>query len=228
MGGKITAIIAAAGSGTRMGGKINKVFMPLGEGTVIGHTAEALDKCTEIDDIVIVTRACDVLECMEYINISKRIKIVRGGETRQESVYRGIKAAEDSEMVVIHDGARSLILPETVTRTIMDAHTFGAAAAGVLCKDSLKRVNSDGFIEETIDRQSTYLIQTPQIFRTEDILKAHEMAIKDGFVATDDCALYEKYIGKIKVTEGSYENIKLTTPEDMIVAENILKRRNGY
>ena len=174
MGGKITAIIAAAGSGTRMGGKINKVFMPLGEGTVIGHTAEA------------------------------------------------------SEMVVIHDGARSLILPETVTRTIMDAHTFGAAAAGVLCKDSLKRVNSDGFIEETIDRQSTYLIQTPQIFRTEDILKAHEMAIKDGFVATDDCALYEKYIGKIKVTEGSYENIKLTTPEDMIVAENILKRRNGY
>lgn len=228
MSGKITAVIAAAGSGTRMGGSINKVFMPLGEGTVIGHTAAALAGCAEIDDIVIVTRACDVLECMEYIGgLSKHIRIVRGGETRQESVYRGIKAAADSDMVVIHDGARALVLPETVTRTIMDACTFGAAAAGVLCKDSLKRVSRDGFIEETLDRQSTYLIQTPQIFKTEDILRAHELAARDGFSATDDCALYEKYIGKIKVTEGSYENIKLTTPEDMIIAENILKRRSG-
>lgn len=223
---KITAIIVAAGRGTRMGGEINKIFMPLGESTVIAHTVEAISKCSKINDIIIVTRGCDVLECMEHTqHCDKRIRIVRGGETRQESVYKGLLEAADADIVVIHDGARALILSETVERTIMDAQTFGAAASGVMCKDTLKRIDTDGFIADTVDRETTCLIQTPQIFLRADILKAHEHALDEGFLATDDCALYEKYIGRVKVTEGRYDNIKLTTPEDMAIAEIILKRR---
>ena len=226
MAEKITAIIVAAGSGTRMGGQINKVFLPLGDGSVITKTVEAISECVQISDIVVVTRSCDVLECMELLkDCKKRVRIIVGGKTRQESVYKGLLEAVDSDIVVIHDGARALILPQTVQRTIMDAKTFGAAAVGVMCKDTLKSVDADGFIEKTLDREKTYLIQTPQIFYREDIVKAHQMAIQEEFSATDDCALYEKYIGRIKVTDGSYDNIKLTTPDDMVIAEDILRKR---
>jgi len=226
MAEKITAIIVAAGSGTRMGGQINKVFLPLGDSNVITKTVEAISACPQISDIVVVTRSCDVLECMEFLkDCKKRVRIIVGGKTRQESVYKGLLEAVDSDIVVIHDGARALILPQTVQRTIMDAKTFGAASVGVMCKDTLKSVDADGFIEKTLDREKTYLIQTPQIFYREDIVKAHQMAIQEEFLATDDCALYEKYIGRIKVTDGSYDNIKLTTPDDMVIAEDILRKR---
>lgn len=226
-GERVTAVIAAAGSGTRMGGNINKVFMPFGGKTVIERTLSVFEQCEEIDDIVIVTRSCDVLECMEYTeSCKKRIRIIPGGAQRQESVKKGIEEAKASGYAVIHDGARAFVTKEIIQRTLMDAVTFGAAAPGVMCKDTLKRISGDGFIKETIDRESVCLIQTPQIFKTEEIRKAHELAEKDNFSATDDCALYEKYIGRVKLTEGSYENIKLTTPEDIAACENILRKRN--
>ena len=217
---KVSCIIVAAGNGTRMGGVINKVFLPLGESTVIEHTINAFKKVEEIDDIVLVTRECDIEECRKY-----NIKIVKGGKTRQQSVYNGLMCVKNSDIVLIHDGARALILPETIKSVIEDTKKFGASAVGVSSKDTLKFVDEDGFIKETIDRTKVYNIQTPQVFITKDIIKAHEKAIEDNFEATDDCALYEKYIGKIKITEGSYDNIKLTTPEDMDIAENILKKR---
>ena len=223
---RITAVIAAAGSGTRMGGKKNKIFMPVLGKPVITYTMEALSQCDEIDDFVIVTRECDIDECIKYTKDEKKpVKVIKGGKTRQESVYLGISEAKDADIVVIHDGARALVLPEIVKKTISDAIEFDAAATGVMSKDSLKKVDSDGFIEKTIDRQTTCLIQTPQIFKREAIIKAHELAVADEFFATDDCAIYERYIGRIKLSAGSYENIKLTTPDDMIIAENILKRR---
>lgn len=227
-GKKVTAVIAAAGSGTRMGGSINKVFLMLDGKTVIENTLSVMEQCEEIDDIVIVTRSCDVLECMEYTgNCKKRIRIIPGGAQRQESVKKGIEEARDSEYVVIHDGVRALVTKEIIKRTLAEAVAFGAAAPGVMSKDSLKKISSDGFIEETIDRASVCLIQTPQVFKTEDIIMAHELAKRDNFSATDDCALYEKYIGRVKLTEGSYENIKLTTPDDVVSAEGILKKRHG-
>ena len=218
---KVSCIIVAAGNGTRMGGEINKVFLPLGESTVIEHTINAFQKVEEIDDIVLVTRECDIKECKKYNNI----KIIKGGKTRQQSVYNGLMCVKNSDIVLIHDGARALISPRLIEDVIKDAKKFGAAALGVLSKDSLKLVDDDGFIKETLDRDKVYNIQTPQVFRTCDITKAHEKAVKDGFSATDDCALYEKYIGKVKITQGSYDNIKLTTPEDMEIAGNILKKR---
>jgi len=223
---KITAIIVAAGSGTRMGGAVNKVFMPLLERSVIDYTVGAICDCDEISDIVLVTRDCDITEAMEHIKSNKkRIKIVKGGKTRQQSVYMGLKEVKNADYVVIHDGARALITSDIIEKSIEDLLKFGASAVGVPCKDTLKTVDENGFIASTLDREKTFLIQTPQNFKFAEILKAHECAIKDGFEATDDCMLYEKYIGKIKITKGSYDNIKLTTPDDLAVAEKILKNR---
>lgn len=226
MGEKISCVIVLAGSGTRMGGVINKVFLPLGESTVIDHTINAISQVEEISEIILVTRECDVLECMEHIkNTTKDIKIIKGGATRQESVYLGLSCVEESDIVLIHDGARALILPDSIKAVIEDAKKYDAATLGVSAKDTLKLIDNDGFIKETLDRDKIFQIQTPQVFKTEKILKAHEKAIKDDFLATDDCSLYEKYIGRVKITEGRYDNIKLTTPDDMETAENILKKR---
>ncbi len=216
---KITAIIVAAGNGTRMGGVINKVFLPLGEETVIEHTLNTFLSCSMIDNIILVTRECDIELCKDF----KGVKVIAGGKTRQESVFNGLNEAESADIVVIHDGARALITKEIIENAIEDTKKYGASAVGVSSKDTLKSVDENGFIKDTLDRDSTYQIQTPQIFKREEILKAHKMAISDNFLGTDDCSLYEKYIGKIKVTKGSYDNIKLTTPDDMIIAKNILK-----
>lgn len=221
---KITAIIVAAGRGTRMGADKNKVFLSLGNRTVLEYTLSTVAACTAIDDIVLVTRECDIEKCRRIIKyIKKPVRILKGGNTRQRSVLCGLTAAKDSDIVVIHDGARALVSEEIINATIENAKKYGAAAAGVPCKDSLKSADSDSFITATLDRASTYLIQTPQTFRCRDILHAHIEAERDGFSATDDCALYEKYIGRVKITPGSYDNIKLTTPDDMIIAKNILK-----
>lgn len=216
---KIAAVIVAAGNGTRMGGKKNKVFLKLGEKTVIEYTLNTFLSCGEFDDVILVTRECDIALCKKF----KNIRVIPGGKTRQESVYLGLCEAREYDIAVIHDGARALIDEKTIKAAIADAKKYGAAAVGVPVKDTLKCVGENGFIEKTLDRSVTYQIQTPQVFSTSDIIRAHELAARDGFSATDDCALYEKYIGKIKLTEGSYQNIKLTTPEDMAIAKNILK-----
>lgn len=226
MSRKVTAIIVAAGRGSRMGGEINKVLMPLGTKSVIAHTVSVICECDEIDDIIIVTRECDISDCLlQTKDCKKPIRIIKGGDTRQESVYLGLLEAKDADIALIHDGARALILPEIIKNVLNDAYSYGAATAAVPCKDTLKQADEDGFTKATLDRESTYLIQTPQIFDKEQILKAHKLAILEGFSATDDCSLYEKYISKVKITLSSYDNIKLTTPDDMIIAENILKKR---
>lgn len=221
---KITAIIVAAGSGRRMGADKNKVFLKLANRTVLEYTLGAFLTHSAICDIIIVTRKCDVKMCEKLVkHCQKPIKVIIGGKTRQESVLNGLKAADGTDIAVIHDGARAMVSERIITDTVNAAEKYGGAAAGVPSKDSLKTVGSDGFIAATIDRASTYLIQTPQVFDYEKILRAHTLAEAEGFSATDDCALYEKYEGKIKLVEGSYDNIKLTTPEDMIIAKNILK-----
>lgn len=223
----ITAVVVAAGSGSRMGGVINKVFLPLCERAVIDRTIEMIAKSDRIDDIVLVVRESDILEAMEHIQCAKkRVRIIKGGKTRQESVYFGLLEAKNADYVVIHDGARALITTDIIDKSIDECIKYGACGVGVKCKDTLKTADSNGFICATVDREKTYLIQTPQCFKYDDIISAHEGAIEEGFEATDDCMLYERYVGNVKLVEGSYENIKLTTPEDMIVAERILNRRS--
>lgn len=222
---KITAVIVAAGRGSRMGAEINKVFLKIKDKTILEYTLDVLEQNNKIDNIVIVTRECDIEKCNQILlNYDKISHIVCGGNTRQKSVFNGLMNSE-CDYVLIHDGARALIGNDEINNVIDDCIRYECAALGVKCKDTLKMTTNDGFIEKTIDREFVYSIQTPQAFKYSIIKKAHERAIEDGFETTDDCALIEKYDSKIKITEGSYENIKLTTPEDMIIAKMILKKR---
>ncbi len=224
----ISVVIAAGGKGTRMGADKNKVFLMLNGKEIIAHTMLAFENHPQIDEIVVVggeDEHTQIAEIAAKHNITKFRVSTTGGALRQESVYNGL-AFVSGDIVLIHDGARALIAQEEITRVIDDVIKYGAAALGVKCKDTLKIADEDGFIISTPEREKTYHIQTPQSFKTSEIKAAHSKALSDNFVATDDCMIAE-YIGiKIKISEGSYENIKITTPEDIIIAEEILKKRS--
>lgn len=219
----VSGIIAAAGRGTRMGASENKVFLEVGGKAVLAHTVAAFAECGDIDEIIIVIREADIPKCEAlFEGVKKKVKLIVGGETRQESVYKGILAAM-GEIVVIHDGARALISPRLISETIEECQKYKAVVLGVPAKDTIKIADKDGFVVNTPDRNFTYQIQTPQTFMRETILVAHEQG--KHLSATDDAALAEAAGIPVKILCGSYENIKLTTPEDMLAAEMILERR---
>ena len=220
----VTAIIAAGGSGTRMGAGINKVYLECDGTPIIARTISVFEKSDIIDEIIVVTGINDIemlKELVKKYNFKKVSAVTEGGSTRAESVYNGLMHA-NGEIVLIHDGARMLITVDEIEKVFNDCKEFGAAALGVKCKDTLK-INDSGFIAGTLDRETTYQIQTPQVFYKDTIIKAHQNA-KDN-TATDDCALAEQMGVKIKITDGSYDNIKITTPSDLAIAHEILKKR---
>ena len=226
---KITAVIVAGGKGTRMGADKNKVFLKIMDKEVLYYTISAFEQNKNVSDIIIVTGRNDIEECTsltEKYSFCKIKCITEGGQERQHSVMNGLMKA-DGDIVLIHDGARALVTDDEINSSIEDCIKYGASAVGVRCKDTLKSVNSEGFITGTVDRESTYLIQTPQTFYLSKILDMHQKAASEGFSATDDCMIAEHYGVKIKISSGSYDNIKLTTPEDMIVGEGILRKRGA-
>ncbi len=223
----VTAIIAAGGKGTRMGAGINKVFLPLCGMEIIARTVSVFDSSPLIDEIVVVTGAGDIPlfnEIAAKYSFGKISAVVCGGETRAESVRNGLTAAK-GDIVLIHDGARALITSEEIAAVLDDCVKYGAAALGVKCTETLKSTDGSGFISATLDREHTYLIRTPQAFIRSQILDAHNTP--DAASATDDCMLAERAGIKIKITPGSSENIKLTEPADLIIGEEILKRREA-
>lgn len=223
---KVSVIIAAGGKGSRMGYKENKVFMNLCGKEIILHTIEAFEKNSDVDEIIVVTGQDEHMRVAEIAKgISKMHAVTTGGKTRQESVYNGL-GFSTGDIILIHDGARALIGQEEISKTINAAKEYGAAAVGVPCKDTLKSADKDRFITGTIDRDKTFLIQTPQAFKRDIIFNAHNKALENGIDATDDCALVEMCGGRIKIVTGQYDNIKLTTPEDIEVAEKILEKRS--
>lgn len=227
--GEVTAVIVAGGQGRRMGASVNKVFLQLDGKEILAHTVAAFEQSPEISEIVIVAQEEDrerMTALSNQCGFSKVKKIVKGGASRQKSVYEGLKAASGS-IVLIHDGARALIDRQGIQQVLADCIRYGAAAIGVSCKDTLKQIGPEGFIERTLDRESIWQIQTPQAFYLEDIVKCHREALAEGFEATDDCALAERYGARVFVTRGSYENLKITTPEDLEVAQKILERRRN-
>ncbi|MCH5186048.1 MAG: 2-C-methyl-D-erythritol 4-phosphate cytidylyltransferase [Oscillospiraceae bacterium] len=224
---KVSGIIAAAGSGTRMNAGMNKVFMNIAGIPMLAHTLRSFEEADIIDDIIIVTGRSDISEAeriAEEYNISKLKNVVEGGRTRQRSVLNGLYAS-DADIAAVHDGARALITAEIITRTVLDAKKYGAAAAGVKCTDSLKRAEN-GFIRETVERENVYNIQTPQVFFRDKLIIWHEKAARDNMNVTDDTALAVENGARVFITESCYENIKITTPSDTAAAEAILKRRN--
>ncbi len=221
-----TAIVPAAGSGTRMGE--DKLLLPLDGVPVIVHTLRALEGCPSIDEIFLVTRL-DLVEpfgqISAYYALTKVNKILVGGETRTHSVMAGLQhVTKETPFVAIHDGARPLVTKNLVEEAILRAKESGAAAPAVPMKDTIKR-GAKGWVEETVDRSTLYAIQTPQVFDVAIIQGALSKAVEDGAELTDDCSAVERLGMAVALSAGSYENIKVTTPEDMAIAEGLLRWR---
>ncbi|MGN0614266.1 MAG: 2-C-methyl-D-erythritol 4-phosphate cytidylyltransferase [Porcipelethomonas sp.] len=223
-----SAIIVCAGNSTRMNG-VNKILLPLGSTNVIGKTLSAFESCESITDIVVVCRSCDeeeIRKTAESLGISKLHAFAEGGETRQKSVVSGLrKILPDTEMIAVHDGARPLVKPEHIERTIKDASVFGGATLGVPVKDTIKIVH-DGLIEDTPHRPSLYITQTPQVFRRRLYFEGVDFASEHELDFTDDCQLMEAIGTKVYMTVGDYTNIKITTPEDIKIAELLSEQEN--
>lgn len=219
-----SVIICCAGNSTRMQGK-NKILLPLGDKLVIGVTMSAFQNCESVKEIVIVARQQDIPEIRaeaERIGITKLSACTEGGATRQESVINGLRCTSpDTEMVAVHDGARPLVKPEHIENTIKDARIFGGAALGVPVKDTIKVVE-DGLVTDTPPRSRLYITQTPQVFKRKLYFEGVDFALEHGLDFTDDCQLVEAIGGKICMTTGDYTNIKITTPEDIKLAEVML------
>ncbi len=216
----VTAIIAAAGQGKRMGLKRNKIFVPLFHEPIIVQTVKALANSQLIDQFIIVTDPQEVLEVQALVlqcGLTKPCRIVAGGSERQYSIANALAVAPDHGLLLIHDGARPLIDSGTIEKVIIAAELSQAAVVGVPVKDTVKCVKN-GMVVATPDRQLLWSVQTPQVFDAKIIKLAYRQAAEQGFLGTDDASLVEKLGVKVVMVEGKYENIKITTPEDITVA----------
>ncbi|HHT43059.1 MAG TPA: 2-C-methyl-D-erythritol 4-phosphate cytidylyltransferase [Firmicutes bacterium] len=215
---KIGVIVAAAGSGQRMGAEGNKVLLPLHGKPMLQYSLECFHSLEEIVDLVVVSREADlelVKDLAEKACPGRVVQVVPGGAERQESVYKGLKALPpDTDWAIIHDGARPFLTQDMVRRGLAAAREYGAVALAVPVKDTIKQVR-EGVIVDTPPRQELWAAQTPQIFRYELILRAHEQAREQGTSATDDCALVEALGHPVYVAQGDYGNVKITTPDDL-------------
>ena len=225
----VTAIVVAAGRGVRMGGTENKVFLPLRDKTVLAHTLLKFEQCSMIDEIILVTAEGEKERCreeiVEYYGLRKIVRMVSGGIRRQDSVHRGLKAVnEHSKIVVVHDGARPLFTPNLLQNCIDSAEKYRAAISAVQVKDTIKMVDRDGFIINTPAREVLWAIQTPQAFQYKLLWQAYAHGYENNLEVTDDASLVESMGIKVKIVPGEYENLKITTPEDMFLAEAILRR----
>lgn len=221
------AIIVAAGSSQRMGGE-NKLLLTLLDIPILAHTLLAFEECDAIDEIVLVCREQDMIlysDLAKEYEISKLNIITRGGNSRTASVLAGVRAcSEQTEMVAVHDGARPLVPVEVIAEVVKAAEQNGAACPAVPIKDSIKRI-SNGVIIADVQRESIVSAQTPQVFEKKLLINALTTAEKEGKIYTDDCAAVESYGATVSIAQGSYENIKITTEEDLWTAEAILQRR---
>ncbi len=219
----VAAIVVAAGSGTRMG--YNKQMALLSGVPVLARSLLAFEQAECIRDVVVVTREqemADVQKLVQEYNITKVIAIVEGGAQRQDSVASGLSAlAEDTVYVAIHDGARPLVEPKMIEAVVSNAKQTGAAALAVPLKDTVK-LAEDYLIQKTLDRSQLWAMQTPQVFDLKRYLEAIAVLQEANQSVTDDCQVMEQAGYPVVITPGSYRNIKITTPEDMLIAQVLL------
>lgn len=224
---KVVAIIVAAGSGKRMGRSTKKQFLSIGSKPILAYTLDVFDSINRVDRIILVIprgwkRYCQK-EIIEKYRYRKEIEIISGGARRQDSVACGLAlVSSDYEIVIIHDGVRPFVTRRMVIESIVRARKFGACVVAVPVSDTVKMVNSKGVIDRTLPREYLWRVQTPQTFRFSLIKKAYAKALKDKFYGTDDAQLVEKMNKPVKVISGDYHNIKITTKEDLILAETLL------
>jgi len=224
----VAAVIPAAGQGRRMGAGVKKPFLLLGGFPVIHYTLRVMEESLLVDSVVLVVGPDEKERCraMALSSFSKVKIIVTGGEKRQDSVYNGLLAlSPDTRLVVIHDAARPFLCSAGLQAVVGAAETFGAATLAVPVKDTVKAAGENGFINQTLPRDSLWLAQTPQAFQYSLIVAAHRRAREIGYSCTDDAGLVELAGQPVRLVPGSYENIKITTPEDLIMAEALLRRK---
>lgn len=224
---KVAAIVAAAGLGRRMRQPQKKQFINLNEEPIIAHTLRALTRHPKITSIYLVVPREKVGFCKKEIvdkyKFSKVVKVVAGGKQRQESVAKGLACIGDNvDLVLVHDGVRPLVSQAVINRVIYAAKESGAAIAAVPIRDTVKAVSPEGWVDETLERSKLWSVQTPQAFRCNLLKAAYANAVNDGFSATDEALLVEHLGHPVRVVKGSSQNIKITTPGDLDIAEAIV------
>ncbi|GAE89560.1 2-C-methyl-D-erythritol 4-phosphate cytidylyltransferase [Acetivibrio straminisolvens] len=225
----VSAVVVAAGKGTRMNMDINKQYIKVGGIPVLARTLKVFEDCPLIDEVVLVVNNNDMFYCKENVveayGLKKVKMLVAGGAQRQDSVYNGLlQVNSESDIIIIHDGARPFINEEIIENCIEAAKEYGASTAAVHVKDTIKSADSEGFAKETLERSTLWAIQTPQAFLRDIIMKAHKKASDEGFYGTDDTVLAERMGIRTKLVMGSYNNIKITTREDLTFAEALIER----
>ena len=226
---RCAALVAAAGSSTRMGGGTNKLLLPLDGIPVLIRTLDALQRAERVDEIIVATREEELVEiaqlCHTY-GITKCKKVVRGGESRAHSVMlAALEADKSMELLAVQDGARPLVTPALIDSVIAAATRCGAAAPAVPVKDTIKCVREDGAVAQTLDRSALRAVQTPQVFTAYVLKAALQSVLEQGIEVTDDCGAVERLGKVVFLTEGEETNLKITTPADLVLAEAILKDR---
>ena len=227
MNSKICALIPAAGKGSRMVNSVKKPYLKLAQKPILAHTLQRFEENTAVDAIFVIVDKDDFSDCrtnvLEPYTFTKVEKLIAGGETRQISVYNGVRAlSADVDFVVVHDGVRPFVNDETIFACLTAADECGAAVAAVPVKDTIKIADENDFIVETPVRERLWSVQTPQVFRKSLLEEAHQRAHAQQLTATDDAALVEQLGFPVKLVMGSYANLKITTPEDLRVAEVLL------
>ena len=202
--------------------KDSKLLLEINGKTVLERSVNAFLNISDVDEVIVVAREKDIPAFSDILT-DERVSFVVGGDTRQQSVMNAVDVIDDCELIIIHDGARPLIKSEDIENTIRAAKENKSAAVGVFVKDTVKVVDKNGFVVSTPDRSTLFAVQTPQIFDFELYKNAAQNAREKGFDFTDDCQLIESFNQKVKTVVGSYSNIKITTPDDIVLAENLLK-----
>ncbi|MBE6587312.1 MAG: 2-C-methyl-D-erythritol 4-phosphate cytidylyltransferase [Ruminococcaceae bacterium] len=221
-----SAVILAAGNGTRFGGKVKKQYVEILGIPAVIRTIMAFEECDIIDEIILVGDKEALGELLSEYSFKKIAMVVSGGETRQESALLGFDSVSDkSKFVAIHDAARCLVTPEMIEATVKEAYKYRAAAAAHRSEDTVKIADKNGIVEKTTDRDKIWLVQTPQVFQNDVYRSAAYMAKKDDATVTDDCMLCERLGFEVKLCECGRENLKLTSPEDLMLCEAIIAYR---
>jgi len=233
---KTIAIIPSAGKGLRMRHTVPKQYIKFEGRPVVAYTLDAFERCELIDEVLLVVAPGDEEFCLNQIvekfAFHKVLKIVIGGKRRQDSVYNGIKELDpDTDLVVVHDAVRPFVTPELISNAVglVEGIDADGVVVGLPVKDTIKEVDKESFIVDTPKRESLWYAQTPQVFKKDILERAFAKAYSDNFYGTDEASIVERIGGRIKMIEGTYENIKITTREDLLIAEIMLRlaRKKG-
>lgn len=226
---KVFVVVPAAGAGTRLGGSIKKQFLLLKDKPILVHTLQRFEHCPDVDEIAVAVPEQSIAEVESLLSqyrLHKVSKVTVGGERRQDSVFNVLKrlSLKASDIVLVHDGVRPFIESKRISHLVRVCKEHGAAVLAVQPKDTIRRSAGGEFFDQTLDRNALWLVQTPQAFRASVLIRAFERAKKEKFYSTDEAGLVERMGLRARIVEGSYDNIKITTHEDLELGKLILER----